>query len=196
MRISLRTQIGGLAIALGLCMSGSEAVRAFDSGAPSSSVQVAASLRPLVSISAIDLLEFGDLMTTLIDAGVLTGGAGDGFFLQLLSPALVPLPTAGQIEVGGAPGAAVDVACDVESLLAGTSVNFSLEVLLSQNTDGSGFACNGLGAPVLTIGQTGSDAPISVGGEVLVTPTDTPISADQLAEFERQASAIFMAIFQ
>ena len=171
-------------------------VQAQNSQNATSAVQVSVSLRPLVSISTIDALDFSDLFGALFDQGFLTtGNDGQFVFTPQLTPT-VPLPTTGQVGVAGSGGGAFDIACDVETLLAETPDFFSLELSISQGIAGAVNPCSGLNDPVLSVSPAGPNTPLSVGGQINLPDSVTTFSASDIDALQREVTATLLAVFQ
>ncbi|NKB45658.1 MAG: DUF4402 domain-containing protein [Alphaproteobacteria bacterium] len=167
--------------------------------AGSAPVQVSANLRPVISVTAFQNINFGDLIvgqapTGLFeirpDGSVVFTGSG-------LTPTTVITPQAGQVDIVGQIGQAIDVSCESAVVANVIDEAFQIGISVAELAQAQSVSCAGLGTPVLTVPQTQSVSSVFVGGAINAADLAGITSFDMFSSNNAAGvAAVFQAVYQ
>lgn len=165
------------------------------SAASTSPVHVTANLRPVISVTAFQDINFGDLIVGQAPSGLfeIRPDGSVVFTGSGLTATTTITPQAGQIDIAGQIGQAIDVSCQSAVVANAFDESFAISILVAQTTQSQGVTCAGIGSPVLTVPQTEPVSPIFVGG---VFDASDLADITTYEEFSSSFAAGFAAVFQ
>ena len=162
-------------------------------------VSVAATLRPQISLSVLQDIDFGDIIV----------GEDPSGFIELSPDGTVTVngtniavggsvaPQPGQIDVTGDNGQIVDVSCISAVVANPFDETIAINILVAENADSSGIPCEGVGTPVVSIAQPEDPAPIFIGGQIDALDLDGLQNLQFFSSSQQSGvPALFQAVYQ
>lgn len=185
-----------LTIVLGIsALFGTSAARA----ASSTPVNVSVSLRPIISLSVFQDLNFGDLIVGVSPSGLfeIRPDGTIAFSGSGLTPTASVSPQAGQINMVGEQGMSIDVSCESAVLSNALAETFDIGISIAAAAQAQSFACSGLGTSVLTVPQTETVSSVYVGGTIDASDLAGLTSYELFSSAIAAGSpAVFQAVYQ
>lgn len=162
-------------------------------------VHVSANLRPIISVTTFQDINFGDLIVGQAPSGLfeIRPDGSVVFTGSGLTPTATVTPQAGQIDIAGQVGQAIDVSC--ESAIVANAINetFEISILVAELAQAQGVFCAGVGTPVLTLPQTQPASSVFIGGSLDAADLADITSLDLFSSSNAAgAAAIFQAVYQ
>lgn len=160
-------------------------------------MQVSATLRPIISLSVLQDLNFGDIIVGVSPTGLFEIRPDGTVSFSGSGLTATAAPQAGQIDIAGEQGLAIDVSCESAVLSNALAETFDIGISIAAAAQAQSFACSGLGTSVLTVPQTESVSSVYVGGTIdasdLAGLTSYELFTSALAA---GSPAVFQAVYQ
>lgn len=160
-------------------------------------MNVSVTLRPIISLSVLQDLSFGEIIVGASPSGLFEIRPDGTVSFSGSGMTAAAAPQAGQIDIAGEQGLAIDVSCQSAVLSNTIAETFDIDISIAPAAQTQSFACSGLGTPVLTVPQTESVSSVYVGGTIDAADL-TDITSYEFFTSDNAAGspAVFQAVYQ